>query len=83
MNLFEELKAAAASRNEEGDFPDWLLAGVLEVANSPDLHSDHLGLVELLLAQVRDYDAYAGAGCFDASVTAGTIERTLRLIGRR
>ncbi|WP_264175612.1 hypothetical protein [Citrifermentans bremense] len=31
MDLFEELKAAAAGRNEEGDFPDWLLAGVLEV----------------------------------------------------
>lgn len=83
MDLFEELRAAAIKRNEEGDFPDWLLAGVLEVANSPDLHGDQHELVELLLAQVREYDTYAGAGCFDASVTADTIARTLRLICRR
>ncbi len=83
MDLFGELKAAAVSKNEEGDFPDWLLARVLEVANAPELHGDRHELVELLLAQVRDYDAYAGAGCFDASVTAETIDRTLRLIRRQ
>ncbi|WP_349256662.1 GSU3529 family protein [Geomonas sp.] len=36
--------------------------------------------MELLLAQVRDYDTYAGAGCFDSSVTAEAIKRTLQLI---
>ncbi|GAW68770.1 hypothetical protein GPEL0_01f5255 [Geoanaerobacter pelophilus] len=83
MDLFAELKDAAVSKNAEGDFPDWLLAGVLEVANAPELHADQHELVELLLAQVRDYDTYAGAGCFDASVTADTIDRTLRLIRRQ
>lgn len=83
MDLFEELKAAAVSKNEEGDFPDWLLAGVLEVADAPHLHRDQLELVALLLAQIRDYDTYAGAGCFDESVTAETVDRTLRLINRR
>jgi hypothetical protein len=82
MDLFEELKAAAVSKSEEGDLPDWLLARVLEVADAPHLHRDQQELVTLLIAQVRDYDTYAGAGCFGESVTAETIDRTLGLINR-
>jgi hypothetical protein len=34
MNLFEELRAAAVEKSEDGDFPDWLLAEGLAVADS-------------------------------------------------
>lgn len=80
MNLFEELRAAAVEKSEDGDFPDWLLAEVLAVADSADAYAAQQESVELLIAQVRDYDTYAGAGCFDWSVTAETIKRTLQLI---
>lgn len=80
MDIFEELRAVAVQQSEEADFPLWLLQQVLELADNPELYSDAHGTVELLLSQLKDFDAFAGAGCFDTSVSADTIGRTLRLI---
>jgi len=80
MDLFEELRGAAVQQNEEAEFPSWLLADVLDIANRPDSYADRIHLVELLLAQIRNFDSYAGTGCFDSSVSADTISGTIRRI---
>lgn len=81
--LFDRLATAARVQSEEGDFPCWLLADILEIASAPERYAQKTGLIELLLEQVRDFDAHAGAGCFDTSVSAGTIEGTLKKIMKR
>lgn len=80
MDIFEELRAVAVRQSEEADFPLWLLPQVLELADNPELYSEEHATVELLLSQLKDFDAFAGAGCFDTSVSTDTIRRTLRLI---
>jgi hypothetical protein len=80
MNLFEVLRAVALQQSAGGEFPVWLLADILKIADSPDCYADKVNLVELLIAQVGDFDAYAGTGCFDTSVGAGTIQITIQKI---
>ena len=77
MELFEELRATAVKQSEEAQFPLWLLTDVLEIANDPVSHAGQIHLVELLLTQIKDFDTYAGAGCFDSSVSAETIKGTI------
>ena len=78
MSICEELRQAALLQHEEGDLPEWLLADILEVADSPDRYADRGQLVQLLVNQVRGYDPYAGAGCFSESFGLEDIRRTLR-----
>jgi hypothetical protein len=78
MSIFEELRQAVLLQHEEGDLPEWLLADILEVADSPDRYADRVQLVQHLINQVRDYDPYAGAGCFSDSCGLEDIRRTLR-----
>jgi hypothetical protein len=80
MDPFVELRAVANQQSEEGEFPSWLLADVLDIANDPERCADRSHLVELLLTQIENLDSYAGAGCFDASVSAETIQATIRQI---
>lgn len=80
MDPFVRLAQAAKRQHEEGDLPSRLLEEILEIACSPALHSGNTELVERLIRQVEDFDSYAGAGCFGDSVSAGTIEATVRLI---
>ena len=81
MTLFDDLKQAALLQHEQGDFPSWLLVDVLDVANNPDRYEGKEHLVEMLLRQVREYDPYAGSGCFDTSSGAEDIRRMLRQLG--
>uniref|UniRef100_A0A831UC78 Uncharacterized protein n=1 Tax=Geobacter metallireducens TaxID=28232 RepID=A0A831UC78_GEOME len=78
MDLFEELRTVAVRQNQEGDFPDWLLSDVLAIADDPGKHGESLPLVETLIAQIRDYDPFAGTGCFDTSVGIEQIRATIR-----
>ena len=80
MDLFAKLAAVAQRQNEEADLPSWLLADILEIAGTPERYAGKPGLIELLLRQVEEFDSYAGAGCFGNSVSAGTIQATLREI---
>lgn len=82
MDLFEELRAVALKQSREGEFPVWLLADVLEIANTPARYADKVRLVETLVVQIADYDPYAGTGCFGTAVDAGTIQATLHQIQR-
>lgn len=80
MALFEELRSTAIRQSEEGDFPLWLLADVLEIADNHEIYAHHCGVLELLLAQIHDFDSFAGVGCFDSSTSADTIRRTVDLL---
>ncbi|GFO56483.1 hypothetical protein GMSM_34900 [Geomonas sp. Red276] len=79
-DLFDELRAVALQQSEQGDFPSWLLPDVLAIADGREVYGDQTALIAELIAQIKDYDPYAGAGCFGESVGAGTIETTVRKI---
>jgi hypothetical protein len=80
MELFENLRAVALQQSRDGEFPVWLLAHILEISDNPGRYADQVHLVGILIAQVGDYDPYAGAGCFDTSVGPETIQSTIRQI---
>ena len=80
MELFERLRTVALQQNLSGEFPDWLLAEVVAIADRPERYADSITLVEMLVEQIGDFDPYAGSGCFDSSVAAGTIQATIRKI---
>lgn len=83
MDLFSKLRVVALQQGMEGEFPAWLLADILEIAGAPDQYQDKRHLIETLITQVENYNPYAGAGCFDLSFGAETIQRSLHQIMRR
>ena len=78
MDPFEELRKVALQQSEEGEFPGWLLADVMVIADSPERYADKVHLVEILITQIGNFDLYAGTGCFDNSVGVETIRATIR-----
>lgn len=78
MDLFEELRTVAIRQSLEGDFPQWLLADVMAIAEDPGKYGESIPLVEKLIAQIREYDPFAGTGCFDTSVGIEQIQATIR-----
>lgn len=78
MDLFAELRNVATRQSAEGDFPLWLLAEVIAIADAPKRYAGKLHQVELLVAQISNFDLYAGTGCFDSSVGIETIQSTIR-----
>jgi hypothetical protein len=48
-------------------------AEVMVMVEDPERYADKAHLVEMLIAQIGNFDPYAGAGCFDTSVGAETI----------
>ncbi len=80
MDLFEELRAILLLQSEEGEFPTWLTADVMVIAGDPERFMDKSHLIGTPIAQIRDFDPYAGAGCFAIAVSAETIQATIRTI---
>ena len=81
MSRFEELRTIATQQYLTGEFPSWLLAEVIAVAEHPDRYQDSLPLIETLIEQIREYDPFAGMGCFNAeSVGIESIRSTIRKI---
>jgi hypothetical protein len=80
MDLFENLRAVALQQSRDGEFPVWILADILQIADNPDRYADQVGLIEILITQIGDYDPYAGAGCFGTAIGAGTIQATIHQI---
>ena len=80
MNRFEELGKLAAQLNDEGEFPTWLPRDIMAIADAPDRYEDQGQLVETLIGQIRDFDPYAGVGCFATTISAESIAATIRKI---
>ena len=78
--IFEQLRDAAYQQNQSAEFPARLLAEVVSIADNSELYTDKSSLVELLINQINNFDTYAGTGCFDTSVSANTIQTTIRRI---
>ncbi|BCG45472.1 hypothetical protein GEOBRER4_n0227 [Citrifermentans bremense] len=78
MSVFDELEEVTNQQYLHGDLPKWLADPLLAVARSPELCQEKEYLVEILLAQVREYDVYAEAGCCKWAYDHEDIARTLR-----
>lgn len=78
MSVFDELEEATNQQYLHGDLPKWLADPLIAVARSPELFQGREYLVEMLLAQVREYDVYAEAGCCKWAYDHEDIARTLR-----
>lgn len=78
MDLFSELEEATNQQYLHGDLPPWLAEAVLAVARSRETYQGKEYLVEILLAQVREYDVYADTGCCKWAYDHEDIARTLR-----
>ncbi|MFO7578142.1 MAG: hypothetical protein R6W66_10490 [Pelovirga sp.] len=76
--LFEELRQVIREKQQEENFPEWLTEEILLIGNHPEAYLDRQPLVTLLIGQLRDFDPYAGCGCFSASCSVTDIERTLQ-----
>jgi hypothetical protein len=80
MDTFRELRTIATMLSEDGEFPTWLVTDILAIADKHERYTDKIHLVKQLITQISNFDAYAGTGCFDTSVSADTIENTIRKI---
>lgn len=80
MDAFTELRTVVTRLNEDGEFPTWLMTDILAIADKHEHYADKVNLVKQLITQIGNFDAYAGAGCFDSSVSAKTIGITIRQI---
>jgi len=80
MNVFEELGFIALKQYEDSEFPKWLMAEVIAIASGPEQYAKKTDLIQTLITQIKNYDPYAGTGCFDTSVGAETIGVTIRQI---
>lgn len=77
-DIFKELEEVTIEQYDHHDLPKWLAEPVLKVARSPENHQGKEYLVEILVAQVREYDIYAETGCCKWAYDHEDIKRTLR-----
>ena len=80
MDPFEELRIVALSRNRDGEFPDWLMQEIVSVADAPDHYGGNPPLVEMLVAQIREYDA--ATEYFERAVSMEVIVEMIRRMKR-
>lgn len=80
MDPFKELGILAARLSDEGEFPTWLLRDVMVLADDPEQYADKAHEIRTLIAQIGNFDPYAGVGCFEFSVSAESIGATIRRI---
>ncbi len=76
--LFRELEEATIDQYDNKDLPKWLADPVFEVARNPAKYQGKEYLVEILVAQVREYDIYAETGCCKWAYDHEDLKRTLR-----
>lgn len=78
MTIFEQLAATVRRQETESELPVWLVPPLLAVAENPERYAGKEYLVEMLLAQVNEYDPYAEAGCCKWAYDEEDLKRTLR-----
>lgn len=80
MNIFEDLKQAVTEQYEHGELPKWLADPIYEILENRDQYKDKEYLLEILTAQLKEYDVYAEAGCCKWAYDHEDVQRTLRWI---
>jgi hypothetical protein len=80
MEWVTKLQQTLEKAINEEDFPDYLTEEVNKIISNPDNFTEKLDLIEELIEQMTDYDAYANAGCFSNSFSAEDIKATLEEI---
>jgi len=78
MNPFEQLKQVARQQHDENDFPEDLLAEVLDLDRQAASYAGREAEIVELAGQIENFDPYAGAGCFGESYSAAQIAAALR-----
>ncbi|GFO70843.1 hypothetical protein GMLC_44220 [Geomonas limicola] len=80
LEQLELLRSTARELRQADEFPTWLLSEFEAILEHPDRYTREAALLERLLAEIRDYDPYAGMGCFGGGTSTATIQATLREI---
>jgi len=79
MTLLEELRQVAVEQNQEAELPDSLLSEILTLIERPGVLAYEAELKKLI-GQLRNFDLYAGAGCFSESCGIREITETIQQI---
>jgi hypothetical protein len=79
MTLLEELRHVAAEQNQDAELPDSLLSEIRTLTESTGV-LEHEADLRKLIGQLRNFDLYAGTGCFSESCSVKDISETLKLI---
>jgi hypothetical protein len=80
MQWIEKLEKTLKKAMKEDEFPDFLTEKINKILLNPKQYESKLDLIEELIEQIKDYDAYANAGCFSNSFSAEDIQATLEEI---
>ncbi len=79
MTLLEELRQVAVEQNQDAELPDSLLSEILTLTEYPGV-LEHEADLRKLIGQLRNFDLYAGAGCFSESCGTREITETVQQI---
>lgn len=79
MTLLEELRQVAVEQNQDAELPDNLLSEILTLVERPGVLAYEAELRKLI-GQLRNFDLYAGAGCFSESCGIREITETIQQI---
>lgn len=79
MTLLEELRQVAVEQNQDAELPDSLLSEILTLVERPGVLAYEAELKKLI-GQLRNFDLYAGAGCFSESCGIREITETIQQI---
>ena len=79
MTLLEELRQVAVEQNQDAELPDSLLSEILTLVERPGVLACEAELKKLI-GQLRNFDLYAGAGCFSESCGIREITETVQQI---
>jgi len=79
MTVHEELQAVACEQNRDAELPDSLLAEILALTETVAL-PEHEPELRKLIAQLRNFEMYAGTGCFSETCSVKDISETLKRI---
>jgi hypothetical protein len=83
MDIFHELREITTEQYDHGDLPKWLADPIMEIVRDPENYQGKEYLIEILIAQVREYDVYAEAGCCKWAYDHEDIKRTLRWLNNQ
>jgi len=82
MTVLEELRQVAAEQNQDAELPDSLLSEILTLVERPGV-LEHEADLRKLIAQLRNFDLYAGTGCFSETCSVKDISETLKHISNQ